>query len=269
VIHERESSQNWFASLAQGDPWNRVSVRVPAGRGPFASWEEAAINALVDCAPHVARRASVVRANRTRTITGLDMPRGVPSPYLWSGTDQYKSGKYVRDGVYDFQRHRQSTRMRRFAAGDDGAGRTISFDGKMPPVASPSSSAPPLADRHAISPSVTNPSKGSIGAFHRFHRFHPLRHLQSKKEMTMWIVFDAVVFVAGYAISIYSWARIKLWVNGAKTEFANLEARVAALKAALKHVGKNQSLLPSFGDDRVGVLSRDRRRGDAGPRHTR
>jgi hypothetical protein len=27
--------------------------------------------------------------------------RGVPSPYLWAGTDQYKSGKYVRDGVYD------------------------------------------------------------------------------------------------------------------------------------------------------------------------
>jgi lysozyme family protein len=26
---------------------------------------------------------------------------GVPSPYVWSGTDQYHSGKYVRDGVYD------------------------------------------------------------------------------------------------------------------------------------------------------------------------
>jgi lysozyme family protein len=39
VIHERESSQSWFASLAQGDPWNKVSVHVPAGRGPFQSWE--------------------------------------------------------------------------------------------------------------------------------------------------------------------------------------------------------------------------------------
>ena len=27
--------------------------------------------------------------------------RGVPSPYLWAGTNQYKAGKYVRDGVYD------------------------------------------------------------------------------------------------------------------------------------------------------------------------
>src|SRR6266852_6535688 len=42
VIHERESSQSWKASLAQGDPWNRRSVHVPRGRGPFTSWEAAA-----------------------------------------------------------------------------------------------------------------------------------------------------------------------------------------------------------------------------------
>src|SRR5262249_16550120 len=55
VVHERECSQNWSGSLAQGDPWNRVSVHVPAGRGPFRSWEEAAIDALVHCAPYAAR----------------------------------------------------------------------------------------------------------------------------------------------------------------------------------------------------------------------
>ncbi len=54
VIHERESSQDWTGSLAQGDPWNRVSVHVPAGRGPFKSWEEAAIDALVNCSPRAA-----------------------------------------------------------------------------------------------------------------------------------------------------------------------------------------------------------------------
>ena len=52
VAHERECSQSWTGSLAQGDPWNRVSVHVPAGRGPFGNWEEAAIDALVNCAPH-------------------------------------------------------------------------------------------------------------------------------------------------------------------------------------------------------------------------
>lgn len=27
--------------------------------------------------------------------------KGLPSPYLWSATDQYIKGKYVRDGVFD------------------------------------------------------------------------------------------------------------------------------------------------------------------------
>ncbi len=27
--------------------------------------------------------------------------KGLPSPYVWSGTDQYVKGKYVADGVFD------------------------------------------------------------------------------------------------------------------------------------------------------------------------
>jgi hypothetical protein len=53
------------------------------------------------------------------------------------------------------------------------------------------------------------------------------------KEMTMWTFFDVVVFVAGYVGSIYSWPKIKIWVNGAQAEIANLEAKAAALKAVL------------------------------------
>ena len=50
AIHERESSQNWFASLAQGDPWNRVSVHVPA------SWSLQIVGSGGD------RRAGALRA---------------------------------------------------------------------------------------------------------------------------------------------------------------------------------------------------------------
>lgn len=105
VTHERESSQNWNKSLAQGDPWNKVSVHVPAGRGPFASWEDAAYDALVNCGPYAARNKDWTIGGTLALLeqyNGLGYyKRGRPSPYIWSGTDQYVSGKYVADGVYD------------------------------------------------------------------------------------------------------------------------------------------------------------------------
>src|ERR1700683_1070068 len=54
VIHEREASQSWKANLAQGDPWNKVSIHVPKGRGPFNSWQDAAVDALTNCPPRAA-----------------------------------------------------------------------------------------------------------------------------------------------------------------------------------------------------------------------
>jgi lysozyme family protein len=55
VSHYRESSQDFSKSLAQGDPWNAVSRNVPAGRGPFKSFEDAAVDALVRCSPYAAK----------------------------------------------------------------------------------------------------------------------------------------------------------------------------------------------------------------------
>lgn len=105
VTHQRESSQKWNKSLAQGDPWDQESTHVPAGRGPFTSWEDAAYDALVNCGPHAARNKDWSIGG---TLTKLEeynglgyAARGRPSPYIWAGTDQYESGKYVRDGVYD------------------------------------------------------------------------------------------------------------------------------------------------------------------------
>ena len=105
VTHQRESSQDWTRSLAQGDPWNQVSTHVPAGRGPFGSWEAAAIDALVNCGPYAARNKDWSIAGTLALLeqyNGLGyFKRGLPSPYIWSGTDQYLKGKYVRDGVFD------------------------------------------------------------------------------------------------------------------------------------------------------------------------
>jgi lysozyme family protein len=105
LIHEREASQSWMANLAQGDPWDRVSTHVPRGRGPFPTFERAAVDALVNCAPYAARWKDWSAGGALTLLeqyNGLGYAaRGRPSPYVWSGTDQYVAGKYVADGVYD------------------------------------------------------------------------------------------------------------------------------------------------------------------------
>ena len=104
VIHQRESSQNFSRSLAQGDPWNAVSTHVPKGRGPFSSWEAAAVDALAVCPPYASKWKDW-SAGGTMTLleqyNGLGYAnKGIPSPYVWSGTDQYVAGKYIADGVF-------------------------------------------------------------------------------------------------------------------------------------------------------------------------
>lgn len=108
VIHYRESSGNFAGVLHNGQKIigkGTKTTLVPKGRGPFSTWEEAAIDALMNCAPYAGK-------NKDWSIAGtLDIlerynglgyrKKGLPSPYLWAGTDQYKIGKYVADGKYD------------------------------------------------------------------------------------------------------------------------------------------------------------------------
>ncbi len=105
VIHERESSQSWQASLAQGDRWDQVSVHVPRGRGPFSSWEAAAEDALVVCPPHAAHWEDWSIGGALCLLeqyNGLGYFRmGIASPYVWASTDQYTKGKYIADGHFD------------------------------------------------------------------------------------------------------------------------------------------------------------------------
>lgn len=106
IVHEREASQRWDRNIAQGDPWNARSRHVPAGRGPFPSFKAAAVDALVKCHPYVSKWKDWT-AGGALTIAGLyngvgyELYHHMASPYLWSGTDQYVRGKYVRDHVFD------------------------------------------------------------------------------------------------------------------------------------------------------------------------
>jgi len=164
VIHQRECSQNWAGSLAQGDPWNRISIHVPAGRGPFRSWEDAAVDALVSCAPYAARNKDW---SIGPTLTMLEQynglgyaARGKPSPYIWSGTDQYRSGKYVRDGVYDPNVVDSQLGCAGLLKAMMALDPTITFTGT---TITPST--PPSPAERPVAPSIAHPAKGSIGAF--------------------------------------------------------------------------------------------------------
>ncbi len=115
VIHERESTQNFTRQLAQGDPLSQVSTHVPKGRGPFFNhpndpaghdaFYRGALDALIDCPPYASKWADWSPGGSLTLLVeynGLGYEnRGIPSPYIWAGSDQYSHGKYIADGVFD------------------------------------------------------------------------------------------------------------------------------------------------------------------------
>ncbi len=171
VIHERESSQNWNGSLAQGDPWNRVSVHVPRGRGPFTSWEDAAVDALAKCAPFLASKKDWSIGGTLANLEAYNgvgyFNHGVPSPYVWAGTNQYTSGKYVADGRYDPSHVDTQPGCAGLLMAMMALDPTITFTGAViTPINLPDTKGRvTIAPAPSPAPSITNPAKGSIGAF--------------------------------------------------------------------------------------------------------
>jgi len=103
IIAERESGQNWSRSLAQGDRWDRVSRNVPRGRGPFNSWEDAAVDAL-----HLDELDVIPDWTLEKALFALERYNGwgyfyhnVPSCYVWAGTTIQCPGKYTSDGHWN------------------------------------------------------------------------------------------------------------------------------------------------------------------------
>lgn len=107
VIKEREAGAdpNFLRNIAQGDRWDRKSVNVPKGRGPFSNWLEAGIDALVKCGPYAALWKDWSAGGAITILikyNGLGYyAHGLPSPYAYAGTNQQRPGKYVADGKFD------------------------------------------------------------------------------------------------------------------------------------------------------------------------
>jgi lysozyme family protein len=103
VIHYMECNLNFNCYLGNGQPWNQRTTIVPKGRGAFKSFEEGAIDAIklqgLDKVTDWSM-GNVLYILEGYNGYGYSLYRGINSPYLWSGTNQYTSGKYILDGTY-------------------------------------------------------------------------------------------------------------------------------------------------------------------------
>jgi len=102
IIHSLESRNNFERGLHNGEAWNKKTTKVPKGLGPFKSWEDSAVNALglVDAPEDFTHIEDILHFLEKYNGTGY-RKRGINSPYLWSYSNHYTSGKYIRDGKYD------------------------------------------------------------------------------------------------------------------------------------------------------------------------
>lgn len=107
VIHYRECGGRFTGHLHNGDPLTARTYHVPAGRpatgSPPFTWENSAVDALQLKGLHTVPNWPVETIlYHLEPYNGYGYrAKGVPSPYLWAHTNQYVSGKYIRDHVYD------------------------------------------------------------------------------------------------------------------------------------------------------------------------
>ena len=106
ALHAREADLSFAGVLHNGERiigTGRKTSLVPAGRGPFSTWEEAAVDALqlkgwqsIDDWPIARWLYEAERYNGFGYFT-----KGINSPYVWAGTNLQQRGKYVADGKFD------------------------------------------------------------------------------------------------------------------------------------------------------------------------
>lgn len=129
AIHYREGSMRWDTYLHQGDPLGKKAVHHPSNIPIFYKWEDAAVHALnmkkgTRDAMGMDESTDDPQALATyaEAYNGLGYyNKGRTSAYVYSGTDQYKGGRYVADGVYDPRSVNQRVGVMALMGGLDGA----------------------------------------------------------------------------------------------------------------------------------------------------
>ncbi|MCE5336697.1 MAG: peptidoglycan-binding protein [Desulfobacteraceae bacterium] len=109
VVHAMECGLKFSGHLHNGDSLSARTVRVPKGRPPVGSppftWEESARDSIsydrLDEVTDWSLTSALYHWHRYNGINNEYKRRGIPTPYLWSGSQHYRKGKYVADGVFD------------------------------------------------------------------------------------------------------------------------------------------------------------------------
>ncbi len=107
IIHCMEASLRFDTHLHNGDPLTARTVQVPAGRpktgNPTFTWEFSANDALVFDKLNLWTNWEIAGIlYKLELFNGLGYyKQGINSPYLWSYSNHYTKGKYVKDGKYD------------------------------------------------------------------------------------------------------------------------------------------------------------------------
>lgn len=109
-LHLRESNCNFGTHLHNGDSLQNRTHHVPANRPPWKprngrvyTFEESAEDALQMKGLHKITDWSIERiCYEAERYNGEGYYyKGLPSPYLWGGTNKQEPGKYVADNVFD------------------------------------------------------------------------------------------------------------------------------------------------------------------------
>jgi lysozyme family protein len=106
-IHNMECSLSFSKHLHNGDSLQKRTWQIPAGRPvrgtPPFTFEESALDALEYDGLLGSKGHSIPEfLYHFEKFNGWGYrTKGINSPYLWSYTNHYVKGKYVRDGVFD------------------------------------------------------------------------------------------------------------------------------------------------------------------------
>ena len=116
AFHRRESDADFSTYLGNGQPLDQRTTIEPKNRGPFETFLGGAIDALkIDGLTGVQQPGDQWVLGKLWTswpiekqlffaekLNGLGyFYKGIPSPYIWGGTNIQVPGKYVSDGVFD------------------------------------------------------------------------------------------------------------------------------------------------------------------------